>query len=289
MATIKPRIGIVGRFFPVHYRPALDEISFLAKHEFGAIQFNGTDQGFNSSFLGASFLTIHEELVSSNIQPTMELTVRIDVFGKTTTNLSISQVLENNLPAITELECNPVHIHVVPPQELSRDERTNLMHICKQQFSVMVRLAEENNFVLGMEHNDPAFPLFGNYASCEEVLSKEPKLKFTWDTNHTTTEELHLFQNWFNRLAVVHVSDSPLPELNYHWSLGRGSIDFAAYLKPLVASNYQGIYILEVGGLPKSGGYGQDTDQALLSSKQHLEEVLKKIYLKQKEDSGEKN
>ena len=61
-----------------------------------------------------------------------------------------------------------------------------------------------------------------------------------------------------SRLSLVHVSDTPLPETNHHLPLGRGSVDFA------VLRGLDVPLILEIGGLPISGGYGLDTDEALL-------------------------
>jgi L-ribulose-5-phosphate 3-epimerase len=279
MVGPKFKIGIVGRFFPIHYRPALEEIDFLTKNHFNAIQFNGIEEGISEEFLGASFSEINQVLINAAIQPTMELMIRVNTQGKNQTNQTITQFLKNNLNAIVKLNCNPVHIHIVPPRDLEATEQLQLLKICKSEFIIALDVAKENNFSLGIEHNDPEFPLFGNFSSCELLIPELPQLLFTWDINHTPPHEVKLFSQWFNRLAVVHVSDSPLPELNYHWSLGKGSIDFKTYLKPLIKINYSGIFILEVGGLPKSGGYGQDTDEALLHSKQYLEKVLHDLAL----------
>ena len=50
------------------------------------------------------------------------------------------------------------------------------------------------------------------------------------------------------------------------WPIGLGSIDFAHYFGELARRGFSGPGILEIGGLPKSGGYGRDTDQALIAS-----------------------
>jgi sugar phosphate isomerase/epimerase len=75
-------------------------------------------------------------------------------------------------------------------------------------------------------------------------------------------------------MSMLHVSDTPLPAVNHHLPLGMGTIDFAAYAQALYAGGFSGPAILEIGGLPQSGGYGRDTDAALASSLQHLQEAL---------------
>jgi len=59
----------------------------------------------------------------------------------------------------------------------------------------------------------------------------------------------------------VHASDTPLPETNWHLPLGRGNVDLA----PLRTFDDVPV-ILEIGGLPHSGGPGLDTDDELLDS-----------------------
>jgi hypothetical protein len=57
------------------------------------------------------------------------------------------------------------------------------------------------------------------------------------------------------------VSDTPLPETNHHLPLGRGTVDFS------VLEQIEDVpFILEIGGLPHSGGPGLDTNEALLDS-----------------------
>jgi L-ribulose-5-phosphate 3-epimerase len=75
-------------------------------------------------------------------------------------------------------------------------------------------------------------------------------------------------------MSMVHVSDTPLPEVNYHLPLGMGTIDFVDYFIWLVGRGFTGPAVLEIGGLPKSGGYGRDTDEALIDSFNKLSAIL---------------
>ena len=75
------------------------------------------------------------------------------------------------------------------------------------------------------------------------------------------------------RFSLVHVSDTPLPETNHHLPLGRGSVDLA----PLAGLEVP--LVLEIGGLPFSGGYGLDTDEALVASRAELMNVVQRSTL----------
>lgn len=268
-----PPIGSVGRFFPVHYRPARDEIKFLATHGFGAIQFAGNPQGLSSQNLGDDLTVVRSLLDSTELMPTMEIVLKIDATGTCADGATMSEVFARNLPAIEVLKCNPVHIHIVP-EPIAREKIPHVMEICASECQKMAEMAQSHHFVLGVEHNDPDFPLLSTPSACQELLNQVPMLGFVWDTNHTSPATLADYSQLFNRLITVHVSDTPLPNLNYHWALGKGNLDWKMYLKPLKELRFAGPLILEVGGLPKSGGYGQDTDEALLSSKRILEKAL---------------
>lgn len=67
-------------------------------------------------------------------------------------------------------------------------------------------------------------------------------------------------------MTMLHVADTPLPAVNHHLPLGLGTIDFPAYFAALLSRGCRGPAILEIGGLPHSGGYGRDTDDALIES-----------------------
>ena len=73
---------------------------------------------------------------------------------------------------------------------------------------------------------------------------------------------------------MLHVADTPLPATNHHLPLGLGTIDFVDTFRELRARAFVGPAILEIGGLPLSGGYGRDTDEALIASRQFLAEAI---------------
>jgi len=75
-------------------------------------------------------------------------------------------------------------------------------------------------------------------------------------------------------MTMLHVADTPLPAVNYHLPLGLGSIDVTAYCRALLARGFQGPAILEIGGLPQSGGFGRDTDTALIDSRERLDSAI---------------
>lgn len=75
-------------------------------------------------------------------------------------------------------------------------------------------------------------------------------------------------------MTLLHVADTPLPAVNYHLPLGMGSVDLPAYCAALLAGEYRGPAILEIGGLPQSGGYGRDTDDALIDSRARFQTAI---------------
>ena len=87
-----------------------------------------------------------------------------------------------------------------------------------------------------------------------------PGLGFVWDMNHTSPEHLDGFLALTPRMTMIHVSDTRLPTVNDHYPLGMGEIDFPAYCRALLSRGFDGPAILEIGGLPQSGGYGRDTE-----------------------------
>jgi sugar phosphate isomerase/epimerase len=95
-------------------------------------------------------------------------------------------------------------------------------------------------------------------------------LGFVWDFNHTHPDHATGFKALAPRLSLLHVADAPLPETNYHLPLGLGTINVADYCHTAIAAGYTGVAILEIGGLPKSGGFGRDTDTALQESRAAL-------------------
>ena len=67
---------------------------------------------------------------------------------------------------------------------------------------------------------------------------------------------------------------SILPQVNHHLRLGDGKIDWPIVGRTLIENSFQGPAILEVGGIPKSGGFGRDTDETLIQSFEILKRAL---------------
>jgi sugar phosphate isomerase/epimerase len=102
------------------------------------------------------------------------------------------------------------------------------------------------------------------------VLEAVPGLHLVWDVNHTVPELVQPLLALAPRFSLVHASDTPLPDTNHHLPLGRGSVD----LKPLAELDVP--LVLEIGGLPFSGGYGLDTDEALVASRARLVNLVQR-------------
>lgn len=268
--TSKIAIGLNGRFFPANWRPALQEIGFAEAHGFRCIQFPGRPDGLTEADLGAALPVVANALQTAGLTVVMEIVIRIDGAGLTADDRTPLDVLRANLPAIVVLPCTHVHWHLVPSVEMTDEETSTVERLLVPQFALGAALGVQQGFKFGFEHNEPNIRLFGSPASCAGLLDSVPDLHFVWDFNHTIPEHLDGFAALITRMSALHVSDTLLPDVNYHLPLGMGTIDFEAYGRLLHDGGFQGPAVLEIGGLPKSGGYGRDTDEALIQSLRRL-------------------
>ena len=268
------QVGLNSRDFPGIWRPARDEIAFAQAHGFASIQFHGTDTGLDTARLGDPAATVGAALRAANLVPVMEILVRVDPMGYTATGATPLDVLHANLPAITALGCICVHWHLVPLTSTLDVAWQALEEALLPQLVAGVALGAAHGFRFGIEHNEPAIGLFSAPARCAAALAAVPGLGFVWDCNHTPLDQLDSYFALTSRMTMLHVADTPLPAVNHHLPLGRGTIDFPAYCHALLARGFRGPAILEIGGLPHSGGFGRDTDAALIDSLARLREVL---------------
>lgn len=268
------QVGMNGRFFPANWRPARQEIAFAQQAGFQAIQFATRDEPWTEARLDDSFAAILALLEAAALTPVMEIVVFINAQGRTRHGLTPLDVLQANLPAIRGLHCYAVHWHLAPAEMMSAATVAQVERSLLPQFQQAVELADQYNFRFGIEHNEPDLLLFGTPTACQAMIADVPGLHFVWDLNHTTAEDLPHFLALAPRMSMLHVSDTPLPAVNYHFPLGQGTVDFAHYFGELRRRGFTGPAILEIGGQPKSGGFGRDTDAALIDSQQRLTTIL---------------
>ncbi len=259
-------IGMNARQFPGNWRPTSVEIAFARSAGFRAIQFQGQEPGLTPERLGKPFVAVADALTTAGIEAVMEIIVRINAEGRTASGLTPLDLLERNLPAITALPCTRVHWHLVPLAPEDDVTLRTLERMLVPQFAAAVARAEAYGVRFGFEHNEPRIGLYATPERCAALLDAVPGLGFVWDTNHTAPEHLGGFLALLPRTTLLHVSDTRLPTVNDHYPLGMGAIDFPAYCSALIADGFSGPAILEIGGLPQSGGYGRDTDDALIDS-----------------------
>lgn len=266
------KVGMNGRFFPNNWRPVLDEIRFAHAAGFCALQFQGEESGLRDEHLGASFTETERALNATNLSATMELLIRLREDGRTPSGRTPLEILEANLPAIQSLPCRHVHWHLVlePPKKGAEGLERALL----PEFRDATKLAGQYGFTFAFEHNEPALNFFSTPQSCAAMLESVPELHFVWDLNHTVPDHLPGFKALASRTSLLHVADTPLPDVNHHLPLGLGTVNFADYARPLFLAGFQGFAILEIGGLPKSGGFGRDADDALIDSKSRLERAF---------------
>jgi L-ribulose-5-phosphate 3-epimerase len=267
-------LGMNARLFPSNWRPLGDEIAFAAQAGFASLQVNGREQGIDAEYLGEAPEAAGAALRAARIAPVMEIVVRLLPGGQTATGLTPLDVLYANLPAVMALGCVCVHWHLAPATRMSYTELRELERGVIPQLAEAVTIAGQHGFRFGLEHNEPAIPLFAEPGACAAALAEVPGLGLVWDLNHTAPEQLEGYLALAPSMSMLHVSDTSLPETNYHLPVGQGSVDFAAYFGALRAARFAGPAILEIGGLPKSGGYGRDTDEALRESLLRLSDLI---------------
>ncbi len=268
------RLGMNGRFFANNWRPAADEIAFAHQVGFQAIQFAVRDEGLSPAKLGDSFAATAARLVDANLTAVMEIVAVVGLNGKNRQGQTPIDILQANLPAIHALGIYAAHWHFVPAEKMTVSETRQLEERLRSGLMAGVALVEHANVRLGIEHNEPDFLLFGRPEACAAALDAAPGLHFVWDLNHTKPDALADFLALAPRMSMLHVSDTPLPAVNHHLPVGQGTIDFAHYFTELQERGFHGPAILEIGGQPKSGGFGRDTDAALTDSFQRLNAIL---------------
>ncbi len=273
--TQRIKIGMNGRFFPNNWRPALAEIDFAAVNGFEAMQFPGLEEGLSTSHLGSDPAVVGERLRDAGITPVMEIVVRVDrPDGRTASGMTPLDLLDANLPAIEALGCACAHWHLVLRYPGAAAVAGAFEDGLRDQLLAAVDRAERVGVRFGIEQNEPEWPPYRAPAACARALEATPGLGFVWDMNHALPDDVDGYFGLAGRMQMLHVADTPLPVVNHHLPLGLGRIDFGAYFEALLRGGFSGPAILEIGGLPKSGGYGRDTDAALIDSARRLRAAI---------------
>jgi sugar phosphate isomerase/epimerase len=243
---------MLGRFFGRltggNWRPPAQELAFASSAGFDTVQIRSDRPGEIGDELGVDPNELGALFDDHGLEPVLEMLVRHE--GEPGT---FARALEANLPAIEAIGFLRVHIHPVGPSEAAP-------HLAPDLADALA-VADDAGLIFGVEHNAPGHRLLVDPAEIESLLEAVPGLGLVWDVNHTGADDVSRFLALRERITLVHVSDTPLPETNHHLPLGRGNVD----LTPLRTFDDVPL-ILEIGGLPHSGGPGLDTDEALLDS-----------------------
>ena len=245
-------IGMLGRFFGRltggNWRPPAEELAFAASAGFDTVQIRSDRPGEIGDELGVDPEELGAIFDDNGLEPVLEMLVRHD--GEPGT---FARALRANLPAIEAIGFLRVHIHPVGPSEAAPQLAPDLAEA--------LSVADDAGLIFAVEHNAPGHRLLVDPADVEALLDAVPGLGLVWDVNHTGADDVGRFLALRERITLLHVSDTPLPETNHHLPLGRGSVDLGP-----VRTFADVPAILEIGGLPHSGGPGLDTDDALLDS-----------------------
>jgi L-ribulose-5-phosphate 3-epimerase len=259
-------VGMNARLFASNWRPVAEEIAFAARAGFDLLQLPGPPHGLDSTRLGAPPVVVGALLRGAGLDAVMEMAFRVDARGRTATGGTILTALRVNLAAVAALGARAVHLHPVPADIDGDDALRRLEDRIVSALPACVEAAAGAEVSLALEHNEPRLALFADPARCAEALDAVDGLGLVWDVNHTAPDRLGAFVSLAPRMRLVHVSDTPLPQLNAHQPLGGGSLDVDGYLAAALAAGFRGPVVLEIGGHPRAGGFGRDTDTALLDS-----------------------
>jgi sugar phosphate isomerase/epimerase len=243
---------MLGRFFGRltggNWRPPAQELAFAAATGFDTVQIRSDRAGELEDELGSGAAELGALFDDVGLEPVLEMLVRHDEEPGT-----IPRALRANLAAIDAIGFLRVHVHPVGPREAAP--------LLAADFAEALAVAEDAGLVFAVEHNAPGHRLLVEPDEVEALLEAVPGLGFVWDVNHTLPEHRDRFLALRERITLVHVSDTPLPETNHHLPLGRGNVDLGP------ARSFVDVpLVLEIGGLPHSGGPGLDTDDALRDS-----------------------
>lgn len=267
-------IGYAGRFFPDNFRPLQGELAFARQAGFECLQFMGKPDGLGKDHLRISLDEAGKQFADSGLISVMEIIIRVSLAGEIVAGQSVQAFLEANLSAIRALKCVCVHVHLAPVVGMLDFDVFAFEESLVNDFRACVEVAQAEGFAFGFEHNEPDQRIHGSPKQCDHLLQTVEGLNFVWDVNHTMPDQLQAYSDLLPRTQMLHVSDTPLPEVNYHLPLGEGNINWVQVGEILKASGFRGPAILEVGGIPKSGGFGRDTDAALVKSLAIWKQVL---------------
>jgi L-ribulose-5-phosphate 3-epimerase len=259
-------VGMNARLFPSNWRPVADEIAFAADSGFDLLQLPGPVAGLGVQRLGAPPVIVGALLRDVGLGAVMEMAFRLDPDGRTSTGGTILGAVRANLSPLAALGATSVHVHPIPPNPDDASDVRRIEDLIEAALPACVEAAADLGVSLSLEHNEPRLALFSDPERCAALLEAVDGLGLVWDVNHTAPDRLPQFAALAPRMRLVHVSDTPLPQLNGHQPIGGGSLDLDGYLGAVLEQGYRGPLVLEIGGHPLAGGFGRDTDEALVDS-----------------------
>jgi L-ribulose-5-phosphate 3-epimerase len=267
-------VGMNARLFASNWRPVADEIAFAAEAGFDLLQLPGPVGGLGIERLGDLPVVVGAMLRDAGLGAVMEMAFRIDTDGRTSTGGTTLTAVRANLAPRAALGATAVHIHPVPHQPDDADGVRRLEDLLARVLPACVEAAADVGVSLSVEHNEPRLALLSDPQRVAALLDAVDGLGLVWDLNHTAPDRLPQFVGLAPRMRLVHVSDTPLPQLNGHQPIGAGSLDVGAYLSAALDAGFRGPLLLEIGGHPLAGGFGRDTDEALVDSLGRLRTLL---------------
>lgn len=187
------------------------------------------------------------------IEPVLEIMVALDERGLMEGRLP-REILRQNLNLIDTLGIRLVHWHLYTLSDpVLRQIEVSITEECARAQEI----ATSHGFQMGIENNPPEGWVHVNPEQCASDLAAVGELGLVWDLNHTAAKDIPGFHALSDRVQMLHVSDTPLPETNHHLPLGMGRVPIESVIGELVSAGFSGPMILEIGGHEVSGGHGR--------------------------------
>ena len=142
------------------------------------------------------------------------------------------------------------HILHASAEPIPAAERPAHMAFAKESVFALAETAARCGGVLCVE-DLPRTCLGRDSAEIAELVSVSPAARVCFDTNHLLTESPAAFIAALGgRIETLHVSDYDFID-EKHWLPGEGSVDWGALYAALLAADYGGVWMYELGFGPK--------------------------------------
>ena len=155
---------MVGRFFPLNWRPPEQEIEFAAAHGFDVVQIRSDEPGAIGAYLRADLAATGAAFAASGVEPVLEMLVRHEGEPRT-----IPERARGESPGDRRARHQPCARAPIGRQEVEP--------LLADELGEALLIAEREGLVFGVEHNAPGHRLLVTPEAVGAVLDAVPGLR----------------------------------------------------------------------------------------------------------------